>query len=163
VNLFYLSDQGDIIQANLTCAQLQHWIHRHYLDQRTISRQCILGSGSRLRRPLLHMACLLLRHFRLSIGVGWRQCWDQRMDFERSWRQGITWLEHSCCTATPYGLNVFYVDSFSQLLVSTVYQTGVGWGTRKFAFQFSVSYFLYFVPCSFFWASLRKEQFRCAL
>jgi hypothetical protein len=59
----------------------------------------------------------------------------------RSWGHGVTWLERGCCNATPYGLNVFYADSFSQLFVSTVYRSGVGWGTHKFAFQVSVSYF----------------------
>lgn len=170
MNLFYFSDQGDIIQANLTCAVRSVSCSTGYNGIISTNVQYPVNASSGLA-AVYGGPYFTWRVYYYDIS-GYLSELDGDKAETSGWTSGVVGGKalHGSSIAValqpPYGLNVFYVDSFSQLLVSAVYQAGVGWGTRKFAFQFSAPYFLYFlyfVPCPLFLASLRKEQSRCAL
>ena len=146
MNLFYLSDQGDIIQTNLTCAAGSASCSVAYTGIISTNAQYPVNASSGLA-AVYGGPYFTWRVYYCDIS-GCLSELDGDNARTSGWTSSVVGSKalHGSSIAValqpPCGLNVFYVDSFSQLLVSTGYQAGVGWGTRKFAFQSSVPYFL---------------------
>ena len=157
MNLFYLSDQGDIIQANLTCTAGSASCSAGYTGIISTNAQHPVNASSGLA-AVYGGPYFTWRVYYCDISG-----YLSELNGDDEWTSSVVGgkMLHGSSIAVAlqplYGLNVFYVDSFSQLLVSIVYQAGVGWGTRKFISVPYFLYFYYFVPCSLFLAGWRKE------
>ena len=144
MNLFYLSDQSDIVQANLTCAAGSVSCSAGYTGIISTNAKYPVNASSGLA-AVYGGPYFTWRVYYCDISG-----YLSELDGDDGWNSGVVGGKalHGSSIAValqpPYGLNVFYVDSFSQLLVSTVYQGVVGWGMRKFAFQFTVHIFCIF-------------------
>ena len=155
MNLFYFSDQGDIIQANLTCTAGSASCSAGYTGIISTNAQYPVNASSGLA-AVYGGPNFTWRVYYCDISG-----YLSELNGDDGWTSSIVGGKtlHGSSIAIalqpPYGLNVFYVDSFSQLLVSTVYQAGVGWGTRKFTLVFHTLCILYLAL--FFLAGWRKE------
>ena len=141
MNLFYLSDQGDIIQANLTCTVGSASCSAGYIGIISTKAQYPVNASSGLA-AVYGGPYFTWRVYYCDISG-----YLSELNGDNEWASSVVGgkMLHDSSIAValqpPHGLNVFYVDSFSQLLVGTVYQLGVGWGTRKFTLVFHTSVF----------------------